>query len=285
MTEPNTEPARPVTLIEKIAAVQATLALEKDRSVEVKSKTGGTLYSYEYITEEAITKAIRENLCRLGVAVFVSYYSGRYEGNLASVEVVVDFSDGEDSVQVRGPGLCQDADAQKAMGKAQTYGLRTLLNKTFLQAGGDDGESVVHEAAGAAPAAPVTPPPPAAPAAPQAPAQSQGTWPPEDQQGVGVPGPASHAAQAADAQKWRPSEGQAKVPFGIGKGRLNMEWSDIRAIIWYGTGGVTDDPKLIDSKEVFDHVVQIFEKWQENPVGNQEAVRAFLETNPMPGRG
>lgn len=93
-------------------------------------------------------------------------------------------------------------------------------------------------------------------------------------------GPASHAAQAG----WRPNEKQAKLPWGIGKGRLGMEFSDIARIIWYATDGQFSDPKQINDKAIFDRVIETLENWQENPVANMEAVREFLERVPFPER-
>ena len=138
----------PVTgLYAKIAYAQETMPdMPRDKHVEVKNREGKVLYGYDYITEDALTKAMRSHLASLGVATFVSfpevYDLGEAGGeNVVRVRVailLVDSSSGEREV-VTGWGDGTDR-GDKAIGKAQTSGERQLLGKLLLQAGGDDGE-------------------------------------------------------------------------------------------------------------------------------------------------
>ena len=139
-------------LFAKIAHAQATMpALDRGRTVTVTMQSGGS-YTYDYVTEEQITKAMREHLSSLGVATFVSFPEAQEIGsgdggmNVVRVKVRVTFGCAETGALFTVEGWGDGSDkGDKAIGKAETSGLRVLLGKNLLQAGGDDGESANHE--------------------------------------------------------------------------------------------------------------------------------------------
>ncbi len=130
-------------LFAKIAAAQAELGdLPRDRTVNAGS------YSYAYVTEDAITRALRRILSPKGVAVFVSWTSAERDGNLTTVTGEVTFVDESDRFVVGIIGMGADP-GDKGINKAQTSALRMGLCKTFLQAGDDDGEDAREPREGA----------------------------------------------------------------------------------------------------------------------------------------
>ena len=144
----------PNSLYEKIADAQAELGnLPRDGHVN----TGR--YSYSYVTEDAITKAVRDTLIPKGVAVFVSWDSVTHDGDLTTVQGTITFADNEHgeifSVGILG---CGSDPSDKGLSKAMTSGLRIALCKTFLQAGDDDGESEARERSNRRPARVTSPP-------------------------------------------------------------------------------------------------------------------------------
>jgi hypothetical protein len=126
------------SLFAKIAKVQSSLGdLVRDRTVN----TGK--YTYSYVTEDAITKALRANLTTLGVAVLVGYPE-QWEvpdEDMVGVRCEITFADGETGETFTVSSLGWGSGGDKAGNKAMTSALRVGLCKTFLQAGDDDGES------------------------------------------------------------------------------------------------------------------------------------------------
>ncbi len=111
----------------KIAEVQSEIGvMPPDRHVD----TGK--YEYDYLSESALMSAVRSKLALRGVAVYVSTFGQRREGNLTFVETSITFADG-------------------ATGETFTV----MLWKTFLVPTEGDDPNQPHEI-GAARDAPVT---------------------------------------------------------------------------------------------------------------------------------
>jgi hypothetical protein len=126
-----------MSIYSKLAAAQTELGdLPRDRTVN----TGK--YSYSYVTEDAITSAIRRVLSPMGVALTVSWTTVERDGDMTTVTGEVMFADGETNetavITIVG---CGSDSSDKGLSKAQTSALRIGLCKTFLQAGDDDGEA------------------------------------------------------------------------------------------------------------------------------------------------
>jgi hypothetical protein len=135
-----------LSIYQKLADAQAALGdIHRDKTVNVRTKTGGS-YSYAYVTEDAITKALRTTLSPMGVAMTVSWTNIERDGDLTTVTGVVTFGDGEtgETVSITIFGCGSDS-SDKGLSKAQTSALRIGLCKTFLQAGDPDAQS--HELA------------------------------------------------------------------------------------------------------------------------------------------
>lgn len=126
------------TLFAKIAQVQAALGdLPRDKNVD----TGR--YTYSYVSEDAITKALRQHFPPLGVAVFISYpetWDVDGADDLVCVRCEITFADSESGETFTVSSLGWGSGGDKAGNKAMTSALRVGLCKTFLQAGDDDGE-------------------------------------------------------------------------------------------------------------------------------------------------
>lgn len=115
----------------KIAEVIAAIgAMPKDRTVEVR-KEGRLQYTYDYLSESALMNAVRTELPKRGVAVYVSVDKQWKEGNLTFVEMSMTFACGNESFTIKGQG--QGSDPQdKGVYKAITGCTRYMLWKQFL---------------------------------------------------------------------------------------------------------------------------------------------------------
>jgi hypothetical protein len=148
------EAAPAASLASKLAQVmQAIGDLAKEGHADVETKTGGR-YSYDYITEADLMAALRPQLASRNVFPLVTDRVLFREGNLVSVEVTIVFWDGdtgEMSQAISGQGDGTDP-GDKALSKAKTTAIRTLLSKTFLQGGGDQDPEQHHVERTGAPA-------------------------------------------------------------------------------------------------------------------------------------
>ncbi len=135
----------------KIAEVQSEIGvMPPDRHVD----TGK--YEYDYLSESALMSAVRSKLALRGVAVYVSTFGQRREGNLTFVETSITFADGAtgETFTVTGQGQGSD-NSDKGVYKAITGAVRYMLWKTFLVPTEGDDPNQPHEI-GAARDAPVT---------------------------------------------------------------------------------------------------------------------------------
>lgn len=140
------------TLDERIAAVQLELEdVPRRGHAEVQTRSGSN-YSYDYILEADLMKAIRPLLAKHGVAV---YYSDRILDSLADgltrVEVTIRFRAHGEEITISGEGHGADL-GDKAANKAKTSAVRYLLWKMFLQPSDEDPEqeNVARDSAAAA---------------------------------------------------------------------------------------------------------------------------------------
>lgn len=126
------------TLDQRIAEVQGELEdVPRRGHADVTTATGGT-YSYDYILEADLMKAIRPLLAKHGVA---TYYSDRIvnAGATTIVEVTIRFRANGDEIVCTAEGVGTDK-GDKAANKAKTSAVRYLLWKMFLQPSDEDPE-------------------------------------------------------------------------------------------------------------------------------------------------
>lgn len=127
------------SLDERMAAVQLELEdVPRAGHATVTTKSGSS-YSYDYITEADLMKAVRPLLSKHGIA---TYYSDRIveRGDgwaRVAVEIVLR-ANGEQMV-LAGESFATDF-GDKAASKAKTTAVRYLLWKTFLQPSDEDPE-------------------------------------------------------------------------------------------------------------------------------------------------
>lgn len=140
------------TLDERMAAVQLELEnVERRGHAEVKTRSGAE-YTYDYILESDLMKAIRPLLAKHGIA---TYYSDRIvsiDNGTARVEVSIVLSANGEIRTLTGEGVANDL-GDKHANKAKTSAVRYLLWKTFLQPSDEDPEQEnvsTQEATGAA---------------------------------------------------------------------------------------------------------------------------------------
>lgn len=135
---PTTE--EPKGLHRKMAAAQAAIGrMQRSGHADVKDKDGKKLYSYDYLTESDLMNAVKKQLSKVGVAIYVSCVNQREEAGATRVEVEVTFADGEtgETFTVKGQGAGTDK-GDKGVYKAQTGAVRYVLWKTFLVPTGDE---------------------------------------------------------------------------------------------------------------------------------------------------
>lgn len=134
------------TLDERMAAVQLELEnVERRGHAEVETRSGGK-YTYDYILEADLMKAIRPLLSKHGIA---TYYSDRIvsiDQGQARVEVVLRLRAAGEELELRGEGVANDT-GDKHANKAKTAAMRYLLWKTFLQPSDEDPEQTNVSAA------------------------------------------------------------------------------------------------------------------------------------------
>lgn len=134
------------SLFGKVAEAQSAIGtMPKDRNVTVM-KGGVKQYSYDYLSESALMRAVRDELTKRGVATFVSVDEQRREGNLTLVAISVTFADGSsgEMFTVRGQGQGADP-SDKGVYKAVTGAVRYALWKCFLIPTEGDDPNQPHE--------------------------------------------------------------------------------------------------------------------------------------------
>jgi hypothetical protein len=138
MTETTTTRRGGRTLDQRMAAVQRKLEdVERRGHAEITTRSGGS-YTYDYITEPDLMRAIRPLLAKEGIAVYYSDEIKSYDGGAATVRVSMTLAaNGEERV-LFAEGYATDL-GDKAANKAKTNAVRYLLWKTFLQPS-DDGD-------------------------------------------------------------------------------------------------------------------------------------------------
>lgn len=127
-----------LNLWQKISAVMKDVEyLSKDDAISF-GKT-----NYKAISEEKVTRTVRESLIKYGLVIFPYEQEHSREGTLSTVNVkykIVDTDTGESEILVSsGTG----ADTQdKGVGKAMTYAYKYLLLRTFAIPTGEDPDKV-----------------------------------------------------------------------------------------------------------------------------------------------
>lgn len=127
-----------LNLWQKISAVMKDVEyLSKDDKIEF-NKT-----KYKAISEEKVTRTVRESLIKHGLVIFPIEQRHKREGTLSTVDVtykIVDIDTGESQTLVSsGTGVdTQD----KGVGKAMTYAYKYLLLRTFAIPTGEDPDKI-----------------------------------------------------------------------------------------------------------------------------------------------
>lgn len=99
-------------------------------------------FKYDYVTERALTDALRSKLADAGVFIFTSVDTQVTNGDITEVSTSHTFMDGEtgETFTVHGQGQGQDK-ADKGVYKATTGAMKYFLWKNFLVSVGDDPEN------------------------------------------------------------------------------------------------------------------------------------------------
>lgn len=128
------------SLDERIAAVQLELEdVERRGHADVRKRDGSHAYSYDYILEADLMRAIRPLLAKQGVATYYRDEILRYEAGTATVRVWLTFAANGHERELYADGYAADL-GDKAANKAKTSAVRYLLWKTFLQPSDEDSE-------------------------------------------------------------------------------------------------------------------------------------------------
>lgn|SRR5699024_7328034 len=123
-----------MNIYEKISAVMQDVEyLSKDDHIKFKST------NYRAISEEKVTRTVRESLIKHGLIILPIEQEHKREGTLSTVDTrykIVDTDTGESEMLVSsGTGVdTQD----KGVGKAMTYSYKYLLLRTFAIPTGED---------------------------------------------------------------------------------------------------------------------------------------------------
>lgn len=143
-TAPPAPPAKPLTLIQKLAAVMATI----DR---VQKRGRNENHNYDYATEADIVAAVRAGLSQHGVMFLLKNQSLAWDTlstrsggqqRLCTITAQFVFVDGETGETLEIPMVGQGSDSgDKAFYKALTGAVKYALLKTFLIPTGDDPEN------------------------------------------------------------------------------------------------------------------------------------------------
>jgi hypothetical protein len=134
-----TFPADERTLDQRMAAVQAELEDVPRRGHADVTTKGGAKYSYDYILEADLMKAVRPLLAQHGIAVYYRDEILRYDQGTATVRVILTLRANGEAVVLEADGYAADT-GDKAANKAKTNAVRYLLWKTFLQPSDEDPE-------------------------------------------------------------------------------------------------------------------------------------------------
>lgn len=116
------------------------------KAVEYLAKDDTISYGttkYKGLSEEKITRTIREQLVRQQVIVYPIAQSHHREGNLSTVDVTYRFVDTEDGSYIDAVSSGTGADTQdKGVGKAMTYAFKYLFLRTFAIPTGEDPDKI-----------------------------------------------------------------------------------------------------------------------------------------------
>ena len=116
--------------------------LAKDDTISYKSKTGGTT-NYKGLSEEKVTKAIREQLVEQNIIVYPIKQEHHREGQLTTVDVTYRFVCVDDGSWIEAVSSGTGVDTQdKGVGKAMTYAYKYLWLRTFAIPTGEDPDKI-----------------------------------------------------------------------------------------------------------------------------------------------
>ena len=128
-----------MNIYSKISQVMQDIEyLSKDDKVEF----GNT--KYKAISEEKVTKAVRESLIKNGIVIVPTSQTHHREGTLSTVDVeyrIQNIDDLSDFVIVVSSGTGADTQ-DKGVGKAMTYAYKYLLLRTFAIPTGEDPDKI-----------------------------------------------------------------------------------------------------------------------------------------------
>lgn len=128
-----------MNIYEKISAVMRDVEyLSKDDKVEF----GNT--KYKAISEEKVTRAVRDSLIKNGIVIIPIEQEHSREGNLSSVDTkykIQNIENVDDYIIAVSSGTGADTQ-DKGVGKAMTYAYKYLLLRTFAIPTGEDPDKI-----------------------------------------------------------------------------------------------------------------------------------------------
>ena len=111
--------------------------LAKDDTISYKD------VNYRGLSEEKVTRTVRERLVKYGIIVYPIHQEHRKEGTLSTVDVTYRFVDTEDGSFIEAVSSGTGTDSQdKGVGKAMTYAYKYLWLRTFAIPTGEDPDKV-----------------------------------------------------------------------------------------------------------------------------------------------
>lgn len=120
--------------------------LEVMKAVEYLAKDDTVAYKdvkYKGMSEEKVTRTIRDQLVKQGVIVYPIAQAHHREGTLSTVDVTYRFVDTEDDSYIEAVSSGTGADTQdKGVGKAMTYAFKYLFLRTFAIPTGEDPDKI-----------------------------------------------------------------------------------------------------------------------------------------------
>jgi len=125
-------------IYKKIAKVMEEVEyLAKDDSIAYKD------VKYKGLSEEKVTRIIRDKLVKYGVIVYPVKQDHRREGTLSTVDTTYRFVDIEDGSYIESVSSGTGSDTQdKGVGKAMTYSFKYLFLRTFAIPTGEDPDKI-----------------------------------------------------------------------------------------------------------------------------------------------
>ena len=120
-----------------LAVMKAVGYLQKDDTISYKD------VKYKGLSEEKVTREVREKLVEQGIIVYPIIQAHSREGSLSTVDTTYRFVDTDDGSYIDAVSSGTGADTQdKGVGKAMTYSFKYLFLRTFAIPTGEDPDKI-----------------------------------------------------------------------------------------------------------------------------------------------